>query len=69
MKAPHEIENEWIRFLDATPKPKKEEIVVWLALKAAEIGWSFEDLSGCLIVQVRNPLPSFADDHDDEPLN
>ena len=67
MKAPHEIENEWIRFLDTTPK--KEEIVVWLSLKAAEIGWSFEDLSGCLIVQVRNPMPSFADGHDDGPLN
>ena len=52
MKAPHEIENEWIGFLDTTPK--KEEVVVWLALKSAEIGWTFEDLSGCLIVQVRN---------------
>jgi hypothetical protein len=67
MKAPHEIENEWIRFLDTIPK--KEEVVVWLALKAAEIGWSFDDLSGCLIVQVRNPMASFAGDHDVEPLN
>jgi hypothetical protein len=67
VKAPHEIENEWIRFLDTTPK--KEEVVVWLALKAAEIGWSFEDLSGCLIVQVRNPMTSFVGDHDVEPLN
>jgi hypothetical protein len=67
MKAPHEIENEWIRFLDTIPK--KEEVVVWLALKAAEIGWSFDDLSGCLIVQVRNPMASFVGDHDVGPLN
>ena len=67
MKAPHEIENEWIGFLDTTPK--KEEVVVWLALKSAEIGWTFEDLSGCLIVQVRNPMTSFVSGSDDQPLN
>jgi hypothetical protein len=35
------------------------EVVDWLTLKAAEIGSSFEDLSGVLIVPVRNPMAEF----------
>jgi hypothetical protein len=36
MKAPHEIENEWIGFLDTTPE--KEEIVVWLFRREELLG-------------------------------
>ena len=54
MRPPQETANEWIRFLDT--KPTGEDVVTWLTLKAVEVGWSYEDLSGCLIGQVRNPM-------------
>lgn len=50
---PHDVQMDWVRFLDTNPST--EAIGDWLELKAAEIGWSFFDLSVALSAGVRKP--------------
>ena len=50
---PKDLQHDWIRFVDG--RPSREEITDWIAVKAAEIGWNWMDLSEALFLGVKKP--------------
>jgi hypothetical protein len=50
-RPPKETQNEWIRFIEG--KPVSEDVIGWLDVKAAEIGWDFYDLAMALMIGVK----------------
>ena len=53
---PHEMQMEWIRFLETNPS--MAAVATWCTLKAAEIGWDFFDLSEALSAIMKPQLPA-----------
>ena len=64
---PHEIQVEWIRFIET--KPTVPEMVDWCVLKAAEIGWNDLDLSEALFFGVAKPDLPEPPDPEQGPTN